>query len=311
MKKRNFIILSIVLALLINTMVISAVAISKHMNITVYPIDVKVDGEIFAPKDANGNDVPVFTYNGTTYAPLRALAEAYGLKVGYDAELNLATVDKQDTPTTNKPQDNIITTDPDIETSQPVYRDVRLLKVDNNYYTFYKNGFSYQYKTIGDLVFLNEDIGFNSPSEDIHYFQPRSMIIMMHCALAENYITEQSDNPFFRCIIGFTLKPGYEDYVKFYSMSDGDIFNNRIGIEDTIWYSPSSSYTPCWLEMNGYKLYNFNKHTAERISDRFYLQNGIRYYEGSPCLNDVFKAFGIDKEITFGEYEGFTYMEIK
>lgn len=33
-----------------------------------------------------------FTYNGTTYAPLRALAEAYGLEVGYDAEKKMATV---------------------------------------------------------------------------------------------------------------------------------------------------------------------------------------------------------------------------
>ena len=46
-------------------------------------------------KDAKGNDVMVFTYNGTTYAPLRALAEAYGLEVGYDGERNIATVSKQ------------------------------------------------------------------------------------------------------------------------------------------------------------------------------------------------------------------------
>ena len=34
----------------------------------------------------------VFTYNGTTYAPLRALAEAYGLEVGYDSQRNIAMV---------------------------------------------------------------------------------------------------------------------------------------------------------------------------------------------------------------------------
>ena len=57
-------------------------------------IKVMVNGEEFKPKDANGNDVLVFAYNGTTYAPLRALAEAYGLVVGYDAAANMATVDK-------------------------------------------------------------------------------------------------------------------------------------------------------------------------------------------------------------------------
>ena len=50
-------------------------------------------------KDAKGNDVMVFTYNGTTYAPLRALAEAYGLEVGYDGERHIATDSKQPTQT--------------------------------------------------------------------------------------------------------------------------------------------------------------------------------------------------------------------
>lgn len=62
------------------------------MTIQVDPINIQVNGQTFQPKDVNGNDVPVFAYNGTTYAPLRALAEAYGLTVGYDAEKNMATV---------------------------------------------------------------------------------------------------------------------------------------------------------------------------------------------------------------------------
>ena len=65
------------------------------MTITIDPIKIQVDGNEFRPKDINGNEVLVFAYNGTTYAPLRALAEAYGLYVGYDAILNVATVDKE------------------------------------------------------------------------------------------------------------------------------------------------------------------------------------------------------------------------
>ena len=63
---------------------VTALAVSGTITIEVSPISVLVDGEVFQPKDANGNNVMVFTYNGTTYAPLRALAEAYGLEVGYD-----------------------------------------------------------------------------------------------------------------------------------------------------------------------------------------------------------------------------------
>ena len=62
------------------------------MTIQVDPVNIQVNGQTFQPKDVNGNDVPVFAYNGTTYAPLRALAEAYGLTVGYAAAQNMATV---------------------------------------------------------------------------------------------------------------------------------------------------------------------------------------------------------------------------
>lgn len=82
-------------ALLISATAVTALAASGAIRIEVSPISVLVDGEVFQPKDAKGNDVMVFTYNGTTYAPLRALAEAYGLEVGYDGERNIATVSKQ------------------------------------------------------------------------------------------------------------------------------------------------------------------------------------------------------------------------
>lgn len=71
---------------------VSALASDSSFKLTAYLIQVLVDGEIFRPVDAKGNEVQVFTVNGTTYAPLRALAEAYGLEVGYDSTRNIATV---------------------------------------------------------------------------------------------------------------------------------------------------------------------------------------------------------------------------
>jgi hypothetical protein len=71
---------------------VSALASDGALSLKVYPINILVDGEVFQPTDASGSDVMVFTYNGTTYAPLRALAEAYGLTVGYDSSSNTATV---------------------------------------------------------------------------------------------------------------------------------------------------------------------------------------------------------------------------
>lgn len=79
-------------AVLIGSATIPALAASNAFNLTAYPIRVLINGEEFKPKDVKGNDALVFTYNGTTYAPLRALAEAYGLEVGYDGKQHLATV---------------------------------------------------------------------------------------------------------------------------------------------------------------------------------------------------------------------------
>lgn len=85
--------------LLLVSLPVTALAVSGAIRIEVSPISVLVDGEVFQPKDAKGNNVMVFTYNGTTYTPLRALAEAYGLEVGYDGERNIVTVSKQPTQT--------------------------------------------------------------------------------------------------------------------------------------------------------------------------------------------------------------------
>ena len=87
----------VLVCLLVLSLCGGALAVSQSISID--PIRVKVNGEEFRPKDANGNDGLVFAYNGTTYAPLRALAEAYGLEVGYDAAENMATVNTP-TPTT-------------------------------------------------------------------------------------------------------------------------------------------------------------------------------------------------------------------
>lgn len=55
-------------------------------------IKVTINGAYFAPKDANGKEVPLFTYNGTTYAPIRALCEAAGMRLDYDSATRTALI---------------------------------------------------------------------------------------------------------------------------------------------------------------------------------------------------------------------------
>lgn len=66
-------------------------------------IKVTINGAYFSPKDAQGKEVPLFTYNGTTYAPVRALCEAAGMRVDYDSASRTARI------TTG---DRVLTTDP-------------------------------------------------------------------------------------------------------------------------------------------------------------------------------------------------------
>ena len=62
----------------------SAMAASRTITVD-DNIRITLNGAVFSPKDAKGRDVPLFSYNGTTYAPVRAICEAAGLKVDFDS----------------------------------------------------------------------------------------------------------------------------------------------------------------------------------------------------------------------------------
>lgn len=88
-------------ALLLVGIVSSAVAATASKNITIYPgITVYIDEKKLEPKDANGNPVEVFTANGTTYLPVRAICEALGKEVVWDGSTKSVYVGKHTTGTT-------------------------------------------------------------------------------------------------------------------------------------------------------------------------------------------------------------------
>ena len=55
-------------------------------------IRVLVNGQAFQPKDGNGAPVELFSYNGTIYAPVRAICEAAGMEVSYDSKTMTAHI---------------------------------------------------------------------------------------------------------------------------------------------------------------------------------------------------------------------------
>ena len=95
---------ALIIVVIMATLAVICFAAGTLVSINVDPsIKILVNGQEFHPKDAKGNDVMTFTYNGTTYCPLRALAEAYGLEVGYDSNLKMATVNQPGTKSNETP----------------------------------------------------------------------------------------------------------------------------------------------------------------------------------------------------------------
>lgn len=72
----------------------SALALNTHLKIPVSYRDIKlfVDDEIITPKDAEGNVVEPFIYDGTTYLPVRAVGEALGRDVDWDNETSTVVI---------------------------------------------------------------------------------------------------------------------------------------------------------------------------------------------------------------------------
>lgn len=82
----------LLVSLILSGGTICALAADGVLTLTATPVNVMVNGKVFTPTDSLGNPVLVFSHNGTTYAPVKALATTYGLNVGYDTQTHLVTV---------------------------------------------------------------------------------------------------------------------------------------------------------------------------------------------------------------------------
>jgi hypothetical protein len=79
------------LAIVLGTPALAA-SVQKTLNVSYNDIKIVVDGVKITPKDANGKVIEPFISDGTTYMPVRAVAEALGKPVSWDAATQTAYI---------------------------------------------------------------------------------------------------------------------------------------------------------------------------------------------------------------------------
>lgn len=85
MNKRNKVVAVVsVLCLMAGSAVAAGSVTTKMIEAQYMGISLVVDGSVVTPKDASGQTVEPFIYNGTTYLPVRAVGEAMGKTVEWD-----------------------------------------------------------------------------------------------------------------------------------------------------------------------------------------------------------------------------------
>jgi hypothetical protein len=86
LKQAKGFILGLVTATMIFALSFTALGVStiKTLKVEYGGISIYVDGTKINPKDANGNAVEPFIYNGTTYLPARAIADALNNDIKWD-----------------------------------------------------------------------------------------------------------------------------------------------------------------------------------------------------------------------------------
>ena len=86
------IILMFILIFSLSSTVFASVG-SKEVTLNYMGITIDIDNIEVVPRDVNGNIVNPFIINGTTYLPVRAIAEALGKNVNWDAETKTVLIE--------------------------------------------------------------------------------------------------------------------------------------------------------------------------------------------------------------------------
>ena len=68
-------------------------SLTATMEVIYNDVKIMINGKDYVPKDVNGNIVEPFISDGTTYLPVRAVANAFGKEVSWDNSTNTVIID--------------------------------------------------------------------------------------------------------------------------------------------------------------------------------------------------------------------------
>ena len=133
-------IMGLIMGLVISCVCVGAVTgvVTKELHYN--DIKVTLNGKEITPKDANGKVVEPFIIDGTTYLPVRAVADALGLDVNWDGETNTVKLGKDSADSSDIPsgvgsviydKDGVKITYLGVERSDELFTELSLM-VENN-----------------------------------------------------------------------------------------------------------------------------------------------------------------------------------
>ena len=137
-----------------------AAARNENISVAFNDIRIMVNGSKVSPTDAQGREIEPFVYNGTTYLPVRAVADALGQDVAWEAETQTVWVGLIPPELKDKPAST-----PEPEVTAPVAGPTNIGELMGEKVQYFAGGEDYaaiaQSVTLKDGTYLDEAIVIN------------------------------------------------------------------------------------------------------------------------------------------------------
>ncbi len=236
MKKRlQGLVAGVLIGVILTSGAVFAKQTSKTAELFYNNIKIKLNGQEVRPKDANGNYVEPFIIDGTTYLPVRAVANALGINVNWDSSTNSVLLSNQGSQSVATGFDAS-----KIASELKVIREYRWEDYSTNYLA---------------LILKNESAYTVSPRVQISFKDKNGAVVG-----AENK-TEHAFGPGNEMVLVFSNEEAFENYEYIISANEEKYYSECVSdLECT--YSTTSDKVIIQVKNNGDKAARFVEYTT-------------------------------------------------